>query len=78
MKSGKCVKCGSANVRRGPKPSPWGSSSGMIPLGGAWGANVAVQWYVCVACGYAESYVARDKDREKIRTKWKLATELEE
>lgn len=78
MKSGKCVKCGSANVRRGPKPSPWSSSSVMIPLGGPWAANVPVQWYVCAACGYAEPYVVREKDREKIRTKWKLATERED
>ena len=48
---------------------------GVIPLGSAFGANVLVQWYVCVACGYAEQYVAKDSDREKIRKKWKLATE---
>jgi hypothetical protein len=78
MKSGKCVKCGSANVRRGPWPKPWKTSTGVIPLGSAFGASVLVQWYVCVACGYAEQYVAKDSDREKIRTKWKLATERED
>lgn len=78
MKSGKCVKCGSANVRRGPKPNPWRHSSGMVPLATAWGTSVGVQQYVCVACGYVETYVARDEDREKIRRKWKLATERDE
>ena len=78
MKSGKCVKCGSANVRRGPWPKLWKTSTGAIPLGSAFGASALVQWYVCVACGYAEQYVVRDADREKIRTKWKLATERED
>jgi len=61
-------------VRRGPKPSPWKNSSGMVPLGSAWGTSVGVQHYVCVGCGYVEQYVVKNGDREKIRKKWKLAT----
>ena len=78
MKRGKCVKCGSTNVRRGPKPNMWKNSTGMIPLGSAWGTNVGVRHYVCADCGYAESYVVRDEDRGKLRKKWKLASEREE
>lgn len=78
MKSGKCPKCGSSNVRRGPKPSPWKNSSGMVPLGSAWGTSVGVQHYVCTACGYLEAYVVKEEDREKVRKKWKLASEREE
>ena len=78
MKRGKCVKCGSTNVRRGPKPNMWKNSTGMIPLGSAWGTNVGVRHYVCADCGYAESYVVKDEDRGKLRKKWKLASEREE
>lgn len=78
MKRGKCPKCGSSNVRRGPKPNAWRNSSGMIPLGNAWGSHVCVQNYVCIACGYAEAYVVKDADREKLRKKWKLASERDD
>lgn len=78
MKRGKCVKCGSSNVRRGPKPNPWKNSTGMIPLGSAWGTNVGVRHYVCADCGYAETYVAKDEDRDKLRQKWKLASERDD
>ena len=78
MKSGKCVKCGSTNVRRGPKPGPWGDGHGMIALGTAWGKKVAAVDYVCVACGYTEKYVVKPEDRETIRKRWKLATEPED
>lgn len=78
MKRGKCPKCGSANVRRGPKPSAWRNSAGMIPLGTAWGTNVGVQHYVCIGCGYVESYVVKDEDRAKLRKKWKLASERDD
>lgn len=50
----------------------------MIPLGSAWGTHVGVQHYVCVACGYSETYVARDEDRDKLRKKWKLASERDD
>lgn len=75
MKSGRCPKCGSANVRRSPKSSQWKNSSSAIPLGTAWGTTVGVQFYVCLGCGYAEQYVVKHADREKIRKKWKLSGE---
>ncbi len=78
MKRGKCVKCGSTNVRRGPKPNVWSGANGMIPLGSAWGTHVSVRHYVCADCGYAESYVVKDEDREKLRKKWKLASERDD
>ena len=78
MKRGKCVKCGSTNVRRGPKPNMWRNSTGMIPLGSAWGTNVGVRNYICADCGYVESYVVNDEDREKLRKKWKLASERDD
>lgn len=50
----------------------------MIPLGNAWGTNVGVRHYVCADCGYAETYVVKEKDREKLRNKWKLASERDD
>lgn len=47
----------------------------MIPLGGAFDTNAKVQHYVCVGCGYVEKYISDAKGLEKVRTKWKLATE---
>ena len=77
MNRGKCAKCGSTDVRRGPPLKWWRSSSGMIPVGVGHGSHVSVQWCVCVSCGYAETYVVKPEDREKIRKKWKLAIERE-
>ena len=56
----------------------WQISTGMIPLGSAWGTNVSVRYYVCVDCGYAETYVVKDADREKLRQKWKLVSERDD
>lgn len=50
----------------------------MIPLGNALGSHVGVQNYVCITCGYAESYVVKDEDREKLRKKWRLASERDD
>jgi len=47
----------------------------MVPLGTTWGTKVGVRHYVCATCGYVEQYVVKDEDREKIRKKWKLASE---
>lgn len=78
MKSGKCPKCGSNNVRRGPPPSGWNDASLAVPLGKVFGSKALVRAYVCAACGYVEQYVYREKDLAKIREKWKLAIEREE
>jgi predicted nucleic-acid-binding Zn-ribbon protein len=75
MKSGKCPKCGSSNVRKSKKPGKWDSDKGMVPLGGAFDSNLKVQHFVCVGCGYVEVYVTDPKGIEKMRKKWKLATE---
>lgn len=78
MKSGKCPKCGSNNVRRGPAPSGWNDASLAVPMGSVFGKKALVQAYVCAACGYVEQYVHREKDLAKIEEKWRLAIEREE
>lgn len=77
MKSGRCPKCGSNNVRRGPSPSGWNDASLAVPMGSVFGKKALVRAYVCAGCGFIEQYVAREKDLEKIREKWKLAIEPE-
>lgn len=57
----------------------WTQSSGAIPVGGGGlGGHVLPEWYVCTGCGYVEHYIVRDADREKLRKKWKLATERDD
>lgn len=75
MKSGKCPKCASSDVRKSKISSAWSSDKGMVPLAGGFDSHAKVQHYVCVGCGYVERYVSDPKGLEKIRTKWKLATE---
>lgn len=65
MKDGTCPKCGSDDVRtRAPTPNN-GAGSLMITT---W-TSIYLQTYVCLACGYLESYVPEHK-RSKIAEKW--------
>ncbi len=75
MRSGKCPKCGSTNVRKDRKPGTWTSDKVMVPLGGPFDGNARARLYVCLGCGFVEAYVCEPKGLEKIRTKWKLATD---
>lgn len=72
MKSGVCPKCDSKNVYSGanifPKSGPFGSNSIPVSLT----SIAALDNYVCVDCGYVESYVEADK-LEEIARKWKKA-----
>jgi predicted nucleic-acid-binding Zn-ribbon protein len=67
MKSGRCSKCKSTNVRKQPHT---GSDATMV----GW-RTVRFDRYVCVGCGFTELYVA---DRERLRLieqKWPRASE---
>ena len=75
MKNGKCPKCGSTNVRKGRTPGMWTSDKAMIPLGGGLDGHLKTRHYLCIRCGYVETYVTDPKGLEKARTKWKLATD---
>lgn len=74
MKSGKCPKCNSDKVYSGmkvfPKSGPFGSNSIPVSLT----SIAALDNYVCVDCGYVESYVEADK-LEEIAKKWQKADE---
>lgn len=70
MKANKCPKCGSSNIYAGtdvyPKSGPFTSNSIPISLT----SIAALDNYVCVACGYVESYVAETEKLKEISKKW--------
>ena len=70
MKENKCPKCGSSDIYAGidvyPKSGPFTSNSIPISLT----SIAALDNYVCVACGYVESYVAETEKLKEISKKW--------
>ncbi|MBC8255079.1 MAG: hypothetical protein H8E35_13785 [Ardenticatenia bacterium] len=66
MKNGQCPKCGSHDVYAGTQIGfkQGALATNTIPLGGLFSASAALDNYVCVNCGYVESYVA---DPDKLR-----------
>ena len=70
MKEGLCPKCGSANVCTGTYVFPKrGLSDGnVIPVTAM--TNAVLDNYVCVDCGFVESYVTDPSKLAKIAEKW--------
>ena len=70
MKKGKCPKCGSANIFEGTqvkfRGGAYGSNS--IPITAI--TSAALDNYVCVDCGYVESYIGNKEKLQKIKKKW--------
>ncbi len=72
MKNGQCPKCGSSDVHSGSmisfKQGAFGSNT--IPLGGILSGSAMLDNYVCVNCGYVESYMGNVASRRQIAQKW--------
>jgi predicted nucleic-acid-binding Zn-ribbon protein len=75
MKNGQCPKCGSHDVvcntnRKFP-------ALHTIPLGSGTVGNryAPLDTYVCVTCGYVESYVAHAEDLRRIKEEWAAVKE---
>jgi len=70
LKTGICPKCSSHEVFSGAgialKKGPFGSNS--IPIGLT--SIAALDNFVCVECGYVESYVNDPKKLAEISRKW--------
>ena len=72
MRDGVCPKCGSADVRFSDNVT---KPSSIFPLGQIQG--LANQWlaiqdhYVCVQCGYVESYISDTVQLVEIAHKWR-------
>jgi predicted nucleic-acid-binding Zn-ribbon protein len=73
MKSGQCPKCGSFDVYSGAYvPNKQGfHNSNTIPVSsGLFSQVVALDNYVCVNCGYVESYISDEEQLRRIADKW--------
>lgn len=67
MKTGRCPKCGSTDVRVGHGiRGPYGIGS--IPL--SWFSSIKVDRYVCMYCGYVETYVADQDGLRNVAENW--------
>ena len=73
MKNGICPKCGHPSVYSGRDIPVKASSSNMIPID--FKNYVALDNYVCITCGYIESYISDVEALKKIQAKWKHASE---
>ncbi|MCJ7539494.1 MAG: hypothetical protein MUO88_07510 [Desulfobacterales bacterium] len=77
MKENKCPKCGSTDIYAGtdvyPKSGPFTSNSIPISLT----SIAALDNYVCIQCGYVESYVAETEKLKEISKKWIKTKESE-
>ena len=77
MKSGLCPKCGATDIRSGEflEEKEGGYMGNRIPViialrnTAAWLDN-----FVCVRCGYVESYVADPKKLAEIAERWPAVT----
>jgi predicted nucleic-acid-binding Zn-ribbon protein len=68
MKTGRCPKCGSNDVRAGTDVPVKSGRFNAIPVTFLSGAPL--DNYVCANCGYVESYIANARDLQKIIKNW--------
>jgi predicted nucleic-acid-binding Zn-ribbon protein len=73
MKSGKCPKCQSRDIRVGPASAAIRAVE-MSKFSVSFWKSVAPERHVCMSCGYMEQYVAKADDRAAIAAKWPRAT----
>jgi len=67
MKSGRCPKCQSTEIRTGPTRG--GRQSMTNTFNVTWFRRATPTRYVCVSCGYMEQYV-NDDARRVIQELW--------
>ena len=65
MKKGRCPKCGGKDVRA----QPLKQARQALQVSALRTANL--RYYVCVGCGFVETYLADDKHLKTIADKWK-------
>lgn len=67
MKDGVCPRCHASQVYSSAKINKTGNSS-TIPL--SFLRNISLDNYVCVNCGYVESYIAEPEMLSRIKDIW--------
>jgi Zn ribbon nucleic-acid-binding protein len=68
MKSGRCPKCQSTEIRVGPAGGIRQVIMNTFSI--SFWRNATPERYVCVSCGYMEQYVSDPADRRTIAAKW--------
>jgi predicted nucleic-acid-binding Zn-ribbon protein len=68
MRNGICPKCGHATVHSGRDIPVKNSSGNTIPID--FKQSVALDNYVCVTCGYVESYISNQEALKRIDEQW--------
>ena len=68
MRDGICPKCGHATVHSGRDITVKASSGNSIPID--FRHHAALDNYVCVTCGYVESYLSDKAALERIEKQW--------
>jgi predicted nucleic-acid-binding Zn-ribbon protein len=71
MRNGICPKCGQATVYSGRDIPVKNSSSNMIPID--FKHHVGLDNYVCITCGYIESYISDNNALQRIQENWRDA-----
>lgn len=68
MRSGICPKCGHATVHSGRDVPAKANIGNTIPID--FRHSVPLDNYVCVTCGYVESYISTPAALHRIETHW--------
>jgi len=68
MRSGRCPKCQSTDIRTGPTGSTKDALPNVIRV--SFWTSITPQLRVCISCGYVEHDVARPADRATLAAKW--------
>lgn len=74
MRRGVCPKCGRATVHSGRDLAVKTSTSNTIPID--FRHSAVLDNYVCVSCGYVESYISDNKALALIHRQWPLADSI--
>jgi ribosomal protein S27AE len=69
--TGKCAKCGSAEVLRIPGQVGAFGTGNNIPIGKTLFSSVKVTRFLCGQCGYSEEWVESADDLQKLREKYR-------
>ncbi|MBE9129593.1 MULTISPECIES: hypothetical protein [unclassified Coleofasciculus] len=70
MKNGQCRSCGSFDIRSNRNRKFPALNTMTLGLGNSSARYAALDTYVCVNCGYVESYVASPEDLNYIQDNW--------